>query len=144
MDKLLCFFLDHFVLCIVWLVLGFSILFIFFRTIFSKIREVVHFEVIHLINHSGAIIVDVRDRKEYCEAHIINSIHLLPQEVRLKKFGKLINMKNQPIIVVCSYGFASRSFAKDFVLAGFIKVYILKNGMFSWKEEKLPVVNCDS
>ncbi|MCR3755224.1 MAG: putative sulfurtransferase YibN [Candidatus Westeberhardia cardiocondylae] len=140
MDKFVQFFLNHIILAIIWLTLFSVLVFIIFRVYFSKIKEIVCIDVIYLINKKSAVVVDLRDRNEYYKGHIINSVNLVSEDIKLKKFGNLCKMKDKHIIVVCNHGFFSRNSAEYLLLNGFKNVYVLKGGIFEWKESRLPLV----
>ncbi|CEN32336.1 Uncharacterized protein yibN [Candidatus Westeberhardia cardiocondylae] len=141
MQRITQFFMNHFILSMIWLVLFFLLIFLFIWNFFSKVEEIFHTDVINLINRENAVIVDLRSRSEYKRGHIINSINFLPEEIKSKKFNTLYVIRNQPIVLVCSNGFSSRSFAENLISHDFKRVYVLKEGIFGWKEKKFPLVS---
>lgn len=106
---------------------------------FSGIREVGTLEATQLINHKDAVIIDVREDKEFAAGHIAKAKHIplgqLPQ--RLSELEKL---KSKPIIVNCRSGARSASACGVLTKNGFTDVYNLKGGIGAWEQAGLPVV----
>jgi len=86
----------------------------FFKNIFS---EKVNLQELIL---KGAIIIDVRSRNEFQEAHLKNSINIPLDKLNhsLRKFDK-----NKPIITCCTSGIRSASAKSVFISNGFDQVY---------------------
>jgi rhodanese-related sulfurtransferase len=92
-----------------------------------------------LLANSGALMLDVRDSKDYEAGHIIDSRHVPAAELAgradsLKKF------KEKPVVVYCDSGLASAGAAKALRAAGFNKVVTLRGGLQTWRQENLPLV----
>jgi rhodanese-related sulfurtransferase len=95
-------------------------------------------DAVRLVN-SGALVVDVRDAKDYEAGHIIDARHIPAAEVggraeSLKKF------KEKPVVVYCDSGFASAAAAKGLRAQGFGKTVTLRGGLQAWRQDNLPVV----
>lgn len=95
-------------------------------------------DAVRLAN-TGALVVDVRDSKDYEAGHIIEARHIPAAELgsraeSLKKF------KEKPVIVYCNGGFTSAGAAKQLRASGFNKVVTLSGGLNSWRQENLPLV----
>lgn len=95
-------------------------------------------EAVQLAN-GGALVVDVRDAKDFEAGHIIDARHVQPAEVatRAESFKKF---KEKPVIVYCENGFASAGAARALRTAGFAKVVTLRGGLTNWRQENLPLV----
>lgn len=91
-----------------------------------------------MINHDNAIILDVREEKEFNEAHILNSIHIPLKSVE-NKLGELEKYKSQPVIVNCRSGQRSMTTCALLSKNGFEKVFNMGGGIMAWKNAKLPV-----
>lgn len=76
----------------------------------------------------GAILIDVRSPQEYKEGHLEKSISIPDYEI-MSKIDKIINDKNQEIIVYCSSGHRSKKVQKKLESLGYEKVYNLYNGL---------------
>ncbi|WP_129641502.1 rhodanese-like domain-containing protein [Peristeroidobacter agariperforans] len=95
-------------------------------------------DAVRLAN-TGALVVDVRDSKDYEAGHIIEARHIPAAEIgsraeSLKKF------KEKPVIVYCDAGFTSAGAARQLRASGFNKVVTLSGGLNSWRQENLPLV----
>ena len=95
-------------------------------------------EVVQLINHENAVIVDVRSDKEYEEGHIVNSLHI-PLGVLENRLSDLKDHKNDSLIMVCRSGTRSTSAANILKKQGFETVKNLHGGMLAWGSANLPV-----
>ena len=56
-----------------------------------------------LQNHESAIFLDIREKAEYAQGHLINSISI-PVKSLLKDISQLSKYKNKPIIVYSASG----------------------------------------
>ena len=91
------------------------------------------------LTNSGALLLDVRDAKDYEAGHIIDARHVPAAEVasRAESFKKY---KEKPVIVYCDTGFASAGAARALRASGFGKVVTLRGGLSNWRQENLPLV----
>jgi rhodanese-related sulfurtransferase len=95
-------------------------------------------DAIRLAN-SGALLLDVRDGKDYEAGHIIDARHVPATEIA-SKAESLKKFKEKPVIVYCDSGFASAGAAKALRASGFSKVVTLRGGLQDWRHENLPLV----
>lgn len=102
-------------------------------------REIKPQEAVRLINHEGAVSVDVREDNEYGEGHILNALHI-PYGLIEKRLAELEPYKTQPIIVYCRSGQRSAQAGVVLRKQGFERVYKLSGGMMAWRGADLPVV----
>lgn len=94
----------------------------------------------------GAILVDIRLPEEWRQTGVIKrsklmtfftkqgrlDSHFLP---RFTKFNK-----NKPVILICRTGSRTKAASKYIAKQlGFTKVYNVKNGIYGWLKENLPV-----
>ena len=91
-----------------------------------------------LINHSDAVVLDVRPEGEFREGHIINALHIPLSGVK-DQLGQLQKYKDKPLIVSCRSGAQSAAACKQLRGDGFDQVYNLKGGMLAWQNANLPV-----
>ncbi|GMR08684.1 MAG: rhodanese-like domain-containing protein [Gammaproteobacteria bacterium] len=91
-----------------------------------------------LINHDDAVIVDVREDKEFKEGHIVNSVHIPMGNIgdHLQDLGKY---KDKPIVIACRSGNRSGTVCNTLKKEGFNNVYNLAGGLLAWKNENYPV-----
>jgi len=96
-------------------------------------------EAVRLINHDGAVVLDVREDKEYHEGHVLNAVHI-PYGLMDERLDELDAYKAQPLIVCCRTGQRSAQAAVLLRGQGFEHVYKLSGGMLAWCGADLPVV----
>lgn len=105
----------------------------------SGIKPLLPQEVTLLINHENAIILDVREAKEYAEGHILNSVHI-PLSTLSDKMARLEKYRNQPLIASCLSGSRSGNACRMLKKNGFEKVHNLKGGITAWQNANLPLI----
>jgi rhodanese-related sulfurtransferase len=91
------------------------------------------------LQNSGALLVDVRDSKDYEAGHIIEARHIPAAEIA-SRAESLKKFKEKPVIVYCDAGFTSAGAARQLRASGFTKVVTLSGGLNSWRQENLPLV----
>lgn len=96
-------------------------------------------ELVHLVNREKAVVVDVRDRKEYEAGHIVDSINI-PFATLESRAGELKPHAERPIVVACKIGQHAGAAGTLLRKAGFEKVMKLSGGMTEWRNASLPVV----
>ena len=108
------------------------------QSMLSGVEQITPVDAIQKINHEKAVVVDVREDKEFVEGHIINSVHipLASVQQRLKELEK---HKDAQIIVSCRSGARSNSACGTLRKNGFEKVYNLKGGVLAWSNANLPL-----
>jgi rhodanese-related sulfurtransferase len=101
-------------------------------------REVGTLQVTQLINHANALLLDVRETKEYEGGKLPNAMHLPLSQLKDRK-GELAKYVKRPVIAYCERGNDSRSAGALLKEAGFTDVYLLQGGLQAWKSAGLPV-----
>lgn len=96
-------------------------------------------QLVQLMNREDAIVLDLRDRKEYQEGHIVDAINI-PHANLDARIGELEAFRERPIIVACKMGQQSGSAGTTLRKAGFANVMRLSGGMAEWRGSNLPVV----
>ena len=76
----------------------------------------------------GAVIIDVRNHKEYKEGHIEGSINIPEYEIN-NNFVNIIKNKNIEIVLYCSSGYRSIKAYKKLKKMGYNKIYNLYGGL---------------
>lgn len=92
-----------------------------------------------MMNKDEAVIVDIREKKEFSEGRITGSLHmpfdsLKERSVELKKF------QDKQIILVDKMGQHSGMAAKLLKTEGFENVARMSGGITEWKSLNLPLV----
>lgn len=95
-------------------------------------------DAVRLVN-GGALVLDVRDAREYEAGHIIDARSIPAAEVA-GRADTLKKYKEKPVVICCENGFSSASAAKTLKAQGFNKVATLRGGLRSWRQENLPLI----
>lgn len=127
---------NHLVLSSLWLVAFGAIVFYHQRT---GSKGVGPQQAVMLINRSDAIVVDVRDKKEFESGHIVDSIHI-PLAKLHQRVTELKKYQDKPVIVVCKLGQHSGDAAKKIQAAGHEQVFKLSGGVTEWKAQSMPLI----
>ena len=92
-----------------------------------------------MINRKDAIVVDIRERKDFDSGHIVDSLNIpfIKFKQRVTELGK---HKQKPVIVVCKLGQQSGDAAKLLQEAGHEEVVRLTGGLAEWRAQSLPLV----
>lgn len=103
----------------------------------SGVSAVAPGDAVRMINHDNAILVDMRDDKDYLEGHIVNALHApsSPDD----HASKLEKYRDKPIIVYCQRGQRSGPYCSKLKKQGFESVFNLKGGLLAWQKEALPL-----
>jgi rhodanese-related sulfurtransferase len=104
----------------------------------SAVREVGAMEATALINRRNAVLLDLREAKEYEGGRIPNAVHL-PQSQLVNRGQELKKLTGRPVIAYCERGQRSRAAAGALGKIGFSEVYTLRGGLRAWSEAGLPV-----
>jgi len=103
----------------------------------SGINEVGPGEATRMLNHDNAVIVDMREDKDYREGHIVNAVHMPASNsdavLKLEKF------RDRPVIVYCRSGNSSAGFCRRLRKQGFTSVHNLAGGVLAWQKAGLPL-----
>jgi rhodanese-related sulfurtransferase len=91
-----------------------------------------------LINQGKAVIVDVRDPKEFALGHVREAKNIPSKELP-QRIGELEKFKSKAIVVVCQSGQQSIAATSRLKKAGFAEVYSLTGGLAAWQAQGLPV-----
>ncbi len=95
-------------------------------------------EVTRLVNSDGAIIVDVRDGKEFKSGHIVDALNI-PHQKLAQQMDKLEKHKNKTIVIVDKMGQHAGASGKLLKEKGFA-VNRLQGGMTEWIGQNMPVI----
>lgn len=96
-------------------------------------------QLTNMVNNDEAVVLDVRDEKEFNAGHITHSINI-PSTKMANRVTELDKYKGKPIIIACAMGQHSGSAGRQLRAAGHEKLYRLEGGISSWKGESLPLV----
>ncbi len=102
-------------------------------------RSVSAQQLVDLINRQGAVVLDVRDKKEFGEGHIVDAMNI-PHAAIASRIGELERHKVKPVVVTCKMGQHSGTVGTLLRKAGFENVARLRGGISEWRNQNLPVV----
>jgi len=108
-----------------------------FRRRMSGVKEVSAGEAVQLINHANAIMIDMRNDKDYRDGHIVSAVHTPVQKNNIPE--KVEKYRDQTLIVYCRSGQQSLPLCRQLRKQGFETVYNLKGGILAWQRADLPV-----
>jgi rhodanese-related sulfurtransferase len=105
---------------------------------FSKVGEVGALGATQLINRQNAVILDLREGKDYDGGHLPNAVHI-PLSQLGSRGDELSKLTSRPLIAYCERGNHSRGAGSALSKLGFAEVYTLRGGVRAWVEAGLPI-----
>ena len=60
-------------------------------------------ELVQLVNKDGAVVLDVRDKAEFDQGHIVDAINI-PFSTLENRLDELNKFKDKPVVVACKMG----------------------------------------
>ena len=96
-------------------------------------------QLVQHVNQNSALVVDVRDPKDFRHGHITGAQNIPYTELK-DRVSELNKQKDQPVILVCGIGQYSGAAGKLLNQAGFAKVLRLSGGVNAWSTQGLPLV----
>jgi rhodanese-related sulfurtransferase len=139
MDPVLAFLMEHWQLSGALVVVILLLLANEWRHRVFGFQQVSPQECVNMLNHEGAVTVDVRPATQFDQGHIINAINL-PLATLSETSATLNPYKSKPVILVCALGLDTSKAGKVLKSAGFTQIYGLAGGMQAWESQQLPVV----
>jgi len=136
MDRLFEFVVNHYILVSLFVAFLIAILILESRRGGAKISAQ---GAVNLINKDEAIVVDIRDRKEFGEGRITGSVNI-PLNSLKSRIAELNKFKDKQIIVADKMGQHSAMAVKQLNAEGFSNVVRLNGGIADWKASNLPLV----
>ena len=138
MDQLTAFISENLLLCLAFVIILVMLLNNLLGAKLKGYHPVSPAEATQLINHSEAVILDVREDKEYVTGHIVNSIHI-PQSGISNRLSEIEKYKQKPVIVSCRSGSRSAHACGILKKNGFDQVHNLSGGIMAWQNASLPI-----
>ncbi len=131
---------NHTIMVIAWFALLIALIVNIYQGLTSKFKIIDNAHTTQLINKEEGVIFDLRTIDDFKSGHIIDSINVLPSDIKSKNIQRLEKYKSRPVILVDVNGMTSNASASLLAKQGFEKVYVLKEGINAWKAEKLPLI----
>ena len=136
MEQFFSFLGDHPILVGTFLL----ILFLFFRNERTRAGATVGTqELVRLVNKENAVVLDVRERNEFMEGHIVDSLNI-PYASLESRLDEISQHKETPIVIACKMGQHSGAAGTLLQKNGFTNVTRLTGGYAEWRAQNLPVV----
>jgi len=127
---------NHLVLSALWIASAAAIVFYQVRTAAASVGPQ---QAVMLINRQNAVVVDIREKKEFEAGHIVDAIHI--PLVKLKQRApELKKFKKRPVLVVCKMGHQGGEAVKTLEELGHREVSKLSGGVTEWKAQSYPLV----
>jgi rhodanese-related sulfurtransferase len=101
-------------------------------------QEVGTLEATRLMNDGKALVLDVRDAKEFAAGHLPRARHIPLPELS-KRLDELAKWKSKPVLVTGKGGASGSAAARFLKRAGFENVVLLRGGIASWQQASLPL-----
>jgi rhodanese-related sulfurtransferase len=96
-------------------------------------------QLVDMVNREDAVVVDVRDKKEFDGGHIVDSINI-PASTLDSHLDELKKFADRPLVVACKMGQHSGAAGTTLRKNGFTNVSRLTGGIAEWRNQNLPVV----
>ena len=95
--------------------------------------------LVNLVNREGAVLVDIRDTKEYSAGHIAGALSMPISSIDAR-IGELESYKDKPVVLVCKMGQHASAVGRKLKALGFENVRRLSGGMAECTASSLPMV----
>ena len=138
MKQFSLFILNHWMLFLALLIILTMLMMNLLKARFLGFKEIKPAEVVQLMNHKNAIVIDVREDKDYSSGHILNAINI-PLGMIEGRMEELEKYRSMPVIISCRTGQQSARAGMIMQKQGFESVYKLAGGMMAWQSANLPV-----
>lgn len=102
-------------------------------------REVDAGEAAELLQNLSPLLLDVRTRAEFANAHIKSAI-LIPVQELQKRVNELSAYKHSDILIYCATGNRSTVASKILVDNGFKRIVNMRYGIYQWAKSGYPVM----
>ena len=136
MEQFFSFLGDHPILVGTFLLL----LFLFFRNERTRAGATVGTqELVRLVNKENAVVLDVRERNEFMEGHIVDALNI-PYASLESRLDEISQYKEAPVVIACKMGQHSGAAGTLLQKNGFTNVTRLTGGYAEWRAQNLPVV----
>jgi rhodanese-related sulfurtransferase len=129
---------NNWLLILVFVLSGAMLIWPLIQRRLSPGQDVGTLEATRLINSSNALLLDVRETKEYEGGRLPNAVHI-PLSQLANRSGELSRYTSRPVVAYCMVGNRSRMANAPLGRLGFKNVYNLRGGYKAWKDAGLPV-----
>jgi rhodanese-related sulfurtransferase len=125
-------------LVLVFVLSGVMLLWPLLQRRLSPTREIGTLDATRLINAQNALLLDIREPKEFTGSRLPNALHIPLSQLKERgvELGKFVS---RPVIVYCERGMRSSAAASPLTKLGFTSVQSLRGGLRAWKDAGLPM-----
>ncbi len=96
-------------------------------------------QLVDMVNREDAVVLDVRDKKEYDAGHIVDAVNI-PYASLESRLSELKDYKERPLVIACRMGQHAGAAGTLLRKNGFEQVSRLTGGIAEWRNQSLPVV----
>ncbi len=96
-------------------------------------------KLVDLVNREEAVVVDLRDKKEFDQGHLVGSLNV-PYASIETRVDELTRYKERPLVLICRMGQHAGAAGTILRKKGFANVSRLNGGFMEWRNQNLPVV----
>jgi rhodanese-related sulfurtransferase len=128
---------DNWMMAALAVVSGAMLIWSFIGSKLSGVEQADTLKATRLYN-DDALIIDVREDKEFAAGHIPKARHI-PLGTLASRIHELEKHKAKPILVTCRSGHRSARACSMLKKAGFTTVYNQEGGIIAWERANLPV-----
>jgi rhodanese-related sulfurtransferase len=132
------FIVSNWMLVLIMILSGGMLLWPLVQGRFSKTKEAGTLEVTQLINRQNAVLLDVRETKEFEGGRLPGAVHI-PLSQLGSRGAELAKYTSRPIVVYCESGQRSRMAGGALAKLGFADIFNLGGGYRAWRDAGLPV-----
>ena len=109
-----------------------------FGTALSGVISITPQEAVRMVNHEGAVMLDVRNGGDFSNGHILGARNI-PADRIGEQLAEMAKYKTQALILCCNTGNESIRVGRTLKLQGFEKIYGIKGGLQAWRTANLPL-----
>ena len=129
---------NNWMLIAVFVLSGGMLVWPFVQRRISPVKDVTSAEATQLFNRRNAVLLDVREPKEFEGGRLPNAIHI-PLSQLAGRASELAKLVARPVVAYCDTGRRSPGAVAVLSKAGFQEIYSLHGGILAWKKDGLPV-----
>ena len=125
-------------LVLVFLLSGVMLLWPMLQRRLSPVREVGTLDATRLINAENAILLDIREPREFSGSRLPNALHIPLSQLK-DRGAEIAKFVSRPVIVYCDRGMRGGAAAAALTKLGFTRVQSLRGGIRAWRDAGLPM-----
>lgn len=135
MDRLIEFVGNHYLLSSAFVALAIALLLYESRRAGKSLSPR---ELTQLVNSDQAVLLDIRQNKDFQAGHIVDSLHI-PRDKVAGRVTELEKYKDKVIVVICDSGVTAGPVCSQLKQAGY-NAMRLSGGISGWRNDNLPTV----